>query len=88
MLEAFTYAALSRTPDALPRLVELLPEPARSEVNRIAAEARGLSPAELASRIAELRAGDLAKAEAVIGPAQSCPARLLEWKYRRHFGER
>lgn len=86
MLEAFTYAALSRNRDSLPRLTALLPEAARQEVDRIAAEARTLTPAELSSRIAELRSGDLAQVESAIGPVQHYPARLLEWKYRKHLG--
>jgi len=87
-MEAFTYAALWRSREALPGLLELLPEPARSEVNRIAAEATALTPAELASRIAELREKELAQVESSIGSARSCPAQILEWKYRRHVGER
>jgi hypothetical protein len=76
MLEAFTYAVLWRSKDALPGLLELLPEAARTEVGRVAREAAGLSGEELAARIAELRNRDL-------GPVENCPANLLEWKYRR-----
>ncbi len=85
MMEAFTYAALSRSPDALPRLLELLPEPVRSEVSRIAAEVRDVPAAELAARMVELRNGDVTRAEAAIGPVRSCPAWLTELKYRRQF---
>ena len=88
MLEAFTYAVLARNREALPRLLPLLPDPARKEVERIAAEAKELGAEDLARRLAELRNGDLAKAESAIGPLESCPAQLLEWKYRRHFGEK
>ena len=86
MMEAFTYAVLRRTRDALPGMLQLLPEPARSEVARIAGQAAALTPAELAARISDLRNRDLAEAESAVGSVQSCPARVMEWKYRRHIG--
>jgi hypothetical protein len=88
MMQAFTYAALWRGRDALPGLLQLLPEPARSEVARIAGEAAALTPAELSARISDLRNRDLAAAESAVGSVQSCPASVLEWKYRRHMGEK
>jgi len=88
MLQAFTYAALWRTRDALPGLLRLLPEPARAEANRIATEAAALTPVELAARISDLRHRDLAHAESAVGSVQSCPSRIMEWKYRRWAGER
>ena len=82
MMHAFTYAALWRNGDALPRLLQLLPEPARSEVSRIAKEASALTPDELSVRIHELRNRDLEQAEAAFGSAQICPPRILEWRRR------
>lgn len=67
MWEAFTYVALLKR-DALPRLLDLLPDPARSEVKRIAAEAKALTPQDLAARLSDLRAADLAQALAGKAP--------------------
>lgn len=71
-MHAFTYMALLKNRDALRRLLDLLPEPQRSEAAAIAAEAQSLTPDDLAARIAGLRAADLAN----IGFEPSCPPHI------------